>query len=253
MAKEGNTMRVAVAGGTGVVGRRVVAALRTAGHESVTLARSTGVNITTGVRLDAAMAGVQAVIDVSNVVTTRKKTSVAFFAAGTGNLLAAGNQAGVQHHVVLSIVGIYDVDYGYYFGKRRQEEVALASGAPVSILRATQFHEFAGQLIDRGKGRLVVMPRMTVQTVAASEVADALVALVAGPAVGLAADLGGPEVRQLTDLAKKVLVARGSSKPMLAVPLPGAAGKAMRGGALVAKGDGPRGVITFEQWLAAAP
>jgi uncharacterized protein YbjT (DUF2867 family) len=242
-------MRVAVAGGTGVVGRQVVAALRTAGHEPVTLTRSTGVDVTTGVGLDAALVGVEAVIDVSNVVTTRKATSVAFFEAGTGNLLAAGARAGVRHHVLLSIVGIYDVNFGYYFGKRRQEEVALASGAPVSILRATQFHDFPGQLIDRAKGPFVVMPRMMVQTVAAKEVADALVALVIGPAVGLAKDMGGPEVRQLTDLAKKVLAVRGSSRPMLRLRLPGAAGKAMLGGALVAQGDGPRGAITFEQWL----
>jgi uncharacterized protein YbjT (DUF2867 family) len=245
-------MRVAVAGGTGAVGQHLVKALRKAGHEPVTLARSTGVDITTGAGLDAALVGTNAVVDVSNVVTMRKGASIAFFEAGTSNLLAAGAQAGVEHHVVLSIVGIYEVDFGYYFGKRRQEEVAVASGASVSIMRATQFHEFPGQLIDRGRGPFVVMPRMTVQTVAATEVADALVKIVARPAVGRAPDLGGPEVCQLTDLAKMVLAARGSSRRMLRVRLPGAAGKAMVGGALLAQGDGPRGRITFESWLNSA-
>ncbi|MCW2494742.1 NAD-dependent epimerase/dehydratase family protein [Jatrophihabitans sp.] len=246
-------MKVAVAGGTGVVGRHVVAALAKSGHEPVTLARAAGIDITTGAGLDAALGGVQAVIDVSNVVTTRRRASIDFFEAGTATLLSAGARAGVQHHVVLSIVGIYDVDFGYYFGKRRQEELALVGGVPVSVLRATQFHEFPGQLLDRGRGPVAVVPRMTVQTVAASEVADALVALVAGPAVGVAPELGGPEVHQLTDLAKAVLTKRGSSRPILRLRVPGAAGKAMLGGALVPRGDGPRGTMTFDEWLSGAP
>ena len=185
-------MRVAVAGGSGLAGRLVVRALVAAGHVPTVVARSTGVDLTTGAGLDEALAGVDAVIDVSNVVATRKQGSVAFFAASTANLLGAGARAGVRHHVVLSIVGVDRVDFGYYFGKRRQEELARASGRPVSILRTTQFHEFAGQLLVRNAGPVVVVPRMQVQPVAAREVADALVALATGTAGGNGARAGRP-------------------------------------------------------------
>jgi uncharacterized protein YbjT (DUF2867 family) len=249
--REGSRVRVAVAGGTGLAGRLVVSALSDAGHIPVVLARATGVDITTGVGLNAALAAVDVVIDVSNVATLRKKDSIAFFEAGTTRLLEAGAQAGVRHHVVLSIVGVDLVDFGYYIGKRRQEALALAGGRPVSILRATQFHEFAGQLLDRGHGPIAVTPRMQIQPVAAQEVADALVALATGPPVGMAPELGGPEQRELSELVRAVRSARGSRKLVLPVRVPGAAGRAMSAGALVLKGDGPRGRQTFDEWLAA--
>ena len=217
-------MRVAVAGGTGLIGRYVVSALSAAGHTPITLARATGLDITTGDGLDAALAGVQAVLDVSNVMTMKKNESIAFFEAGTRHLLDAGARASVQHHVILSIVGIDRVDFGYYFGKRRQEELALASGRPVSVLRATQFHEFAGLLLERARGPIAMVPRMLIAPVAAREVADALVALVVDQTpVGMAPELGGPQQRELTDLARAVLTARRSKKLLLRVRVPGAA------------------------------
>lgn len=244
-------MRVAVAGGTGLVGRLVVAALDGAGHEPVVLARSRGVDVTTGAGLDPALAGVEAVIDVSNLTTTRRQRSVDFFTAATTRLLDSGRRAGVRHHVALSVVGADRVDFGYYLGKRRQEELLLESGAPVSVLRATQFHEFAGQLLDRSGGPVAVVPRMRMQPVAAREVADALVALATGPAVGLAAELAGPRPEQLVELTRRMLAARRSRRLLLPVRLPGAVGRGMVGGALLPAGPGPRGRQTFEQWLAA--
>jgi uncharacterized protein YbjT (DUF2867 family) len=242
-------MKIAIAGGTGVVGAHTVAAVRAAGHEPVVLARSAGVDIIAGTGLDAALDGVAAVIDVANVFATRAKPAVQFFETGTRNLIEAGKAHGVTHHVVLSIVGIDLVEYGYYAGKRAQEKTALDSGAPVSILRATQFHEFPGQVLDRAKGPIAIMPRMRVQTVAASEVGEVLVALAVGTPVGRAPDLAGPQERQLTDLARLVLDKRGSKKALWKVTVPGAAGKAMRSGALI-PADGTRGVISFDQWLA---
>src|SRR3954452_9011246 len=110
----GRAMRIAVAGGTGVVGSLLVEELRSAGHDPVVLARSQGVDITTGAGLEAALDGAQAVVDVSNVATTRRGPAEQFFVAGTRNLLAAGRRAGIGHHVVLSIVGVDRVDMGYY-------------------------------------------------------------------------------------------------------------------------------------------
>jgi len=242
-------MRVAVAGGTGVVGRYVVATLTAAGGTPVVLARSAGVDITTGAGLDAALRGVDAVIDVSNTTSGRKKDAIGFFEAGTTRLLAAGERAGVRRHVVLSIVGADRVDFGYYFGKRHQEALALASGRPVGILRSTQLYEHAGQLIDRSGGPFAVVPRMRIQPLAAGEVAEALVDLLDGPP-GVAPELAGPEVLELTDLARAVLSARRSRKLLLPVRAPGRTGRVMAEGALLPTGDGPRGRRTFADWLA---
>jgi uncharacterized protein YbjT (DUF2867 family) len=250
VTEQEHVMRVAVAGGTGVVGRQVVEAVRDAGAEAVVLARATGVDLVTGEGLEPALAGVDAVIDASNVATTRRRPAVAFFEAATGNLLAAGQRAGVQHHVALSIVGVDRVGLGYYAGKRAQEELIAAGALPWTVLRATQFHEFPGQLLARSRGPVALLPRMRMQPVAAREVAGALVALAAGSPVGMAPELAGPEVHDLAELARQLLRARGDRRRVLAVPLPGATGRAMAGGGLLPQQPGPRGEQTFTDWLA---
>ena len=244
-------MKIAVAGGTGLVGGMVVNALRDAGHEPVVLARSYGIDITTGAGLVEALVGVDAVIDVSNITTTRRHTSVAFFTDGTEHLLGAGQRAGIRHHVALSIVGVDRVKVGYYEGKRRQEELVLQGPAPGSVLRATQFYEFPGQLLARSRGPLTLVPHMLVQPVAAREVAAALIALAAGPAGGLAPELAGPQEHEMVDLARRVVRAHGERRRVVGLRVPGTAGRAMASGGLLPTGPGPRGRLTFEQWLSA--
>jgi uncharacterized protein YbjT (DUF2867 family) len=246
-------MRIAVAGGTGLVGGMVVEALRAAEHEPVVLARSQGIDITTGVGLAEALVDVDALIDVSNTTATRRRASVAFFTAGTRALIAAGQRAGIRHHVALSIVGVDRVGLGYYEGKRRQEELVLSGRLPGSVLRATQFHEFAGQLLARSHGPLAVVPRMRIQPVAAQEVASALIVLAHGPAQGLAPELAGPQEHALADLARRVIHARGQHRLVMGIRVPGAAGRAMAGGGLLPAGHGPRGTLTFEHWLTGQP
>src|SRR5688500_2366376 len=99
-------MKIAVAGGTGHAGRLVVEALRTRGHVPVVLAREQGIDLLSGSGLDEALAGAEAVIDVSNVVTSRKSVSVNFFDKAGRNLVGAAERTGVRHFVTLSIVGI---------------------------------------------------------------------------------------------------------------------------------------------------
>lgn len=121
-------MRVAVAGGTGLVGRHVVEELTAAGHHPVVLARSTGVDLVTGTGLDGALAGVDAVVDVTNVTTTSGKKAVAFFDRVAHTLQDAGEQAGVRHHVLLSIVGIDRVGLGYYQENCTRKACSRAGG-----------------------------------------------------------------------------------------------------------------------------
>lgn len=250
-AKKGPGMRVAVAGGTGVVGRYVVEELTAAGHEPVVLARSRGVDLLSGgAGLDAVLEGVEAVVDVSNVTTTSAKKAVAFFDTVGRNLQDAAVRAGVRHHVVLSIVGIDRVGFGYYQGKLRQEDVLKEGPTPWTVLRATQFHEFAEQVLDRLPNPLAVVPRMRIRPIAAREVAQHLVQLTLAPAQGMAPDLAGPHVEQLVDMVRRLLRARHQRRLLLPVKMPGATGAAMTGGGQLPIGPGPRGSQTFDEWLA---
>ncbi len=187
-------MRIAVAGGTGLIGTMVVEALRANGDVPVVLARSAGVDLTTGEGLAERLAGAAAVIDVTNVRAMSGKKSAAFFTAATASLLDAGARAGVGHHVVLSIVGVDRLDLGYYHGKRRQEELALAGPVPATVLRATQFHEFASQMLA-ARGPFALAPKMACQPVAAREVADALARIAGLAAMRPGARTGGPAHR----------------------------------------------------------
>lgn len=242
-------MRVAVAGGTGTVGRHVVSHARAAGHDVVVLSRSGGVDLITGAGLAAAVAGADAVIDVTSIQTLSASASRRFFGTVTANLLAATRENPV-HHVALSIVGARQAPHGYYAGKALHEELVAASGRHWSILRATQFHEFSAQVLTQAKVLGVhVVPQMRSQPVAASEVASALLHLVESGASGDAPDLAGPREERMADLARRYLQRTGSSARVVEIRLPGALGTAMAGGGLL-PGPGARlGSQTFAEWL----
>ena len=244
--------RVAVVGGTGTVGSRLVEMLRDRGNDVHVLARSHGVDVMSGDGLDAALRGIPVVIDVINAPVTSKRRSVAFFQTATSNLLDAERRAGVGHHVALSIVGIDRVPLGYYLGKRRQEQLIRESDVPWTILRATQFHEFAAQLVDRSRGPVQVVPVMRSQPVAAAEVAARLCDLALSEPSGMAEELAGPEVHELPDLVRRLLRARGSSRRTLPIRLPGEAGRTMASGGLLPTAAGTRGRQTWDEWLTTA-
>lgn len=242
-------MRVAVAGGTGLVGKYVVAELRATGHEPVVLARSHGVDLTTGVGLAEKLSGSDAVIDVVNIVTTRRKTAVDFFSRTTGHLIAAARAGGVGHLVTLSIVGSDEVDFGYYFGKRAQEQLVRASGVPWTVVRATQFFEFPEPLLN-GASPVVMVPRMLTRPVAAQDVAETLVEHAVGGPAGLAPVIAGPDQLDMVDMARRIARARGRRRLVVPVTLPGKVGKAMTTGGLLPRGEYLRGRQTFDAHLA---
>ncbi len=245
-------MRIVVAGGTGWIGRLVTERLKADGDVPVVLARSAGADLVTGTGLDAALDGADAVIDVSNVITTSRSKSVSFFETATGHLLAAGQRAHIGHHIVLSIVGVDRVDLGYYMGKRRQEELALAGPVPASVLRATQFHEFAAQMLSRVGGPFIVAPKMLCEPVAGREVAAALVKLARAEPAGLAPDFAGPQRENLPEMVRRVARVRGSHRPVLTIRLPGRAGEQVARGGLLPTGTAARGKVSFAEWLKTA-
>ncbi len=247
-------MRVAVAGGTGLLGRLVVGELTERGDEAVVVARSVGVDVTTGVGVDAALAACDAVVDVTNIATTRRGRAVAFFEAVSRQLLAGAQRAGVGHLVTVSIVGVDTIDFGYYLGKRRQEELLAAGSVPWTLLRATQFHEFAGQLVARTSvGPMVVVPAMLSRPVAAGEVAAHLVDLVHAGPQGVALPLAGPQTLPMADMVRRYLAATGRRRVVLPVRMPGRSGAAMATGRLIPAEPCNSGTITFEEYLSDLP
>ncbi|WP_308799016.1 SDR family oxidoreductase [Agromyces silvae] len=246
-------MKIAVAGGTGAVGRQVVARVEELGHESAVLTRSSGVDLVAGTGIAGALAGVDVVIDVASVQTQSAEKSREFFGAVTRNLLAAEATAGVGHHVALSIVGTDRAPEGYYAGKQLQEQLVGAGAVPWTLLRATQFFEFAPQILGQTTfGPLALVPKMRSQPVAAREVAVRLVELATGAPAGRVRDLAGPREERMADLARRWLRANGRKTRVLEFPLPGAFGRAMRAGILLpAPGSADLGTQSFDEWLAA--
>jgi uncharacterized protein YbjT (DUF2867 family) len=245
-------MRIAVAGGTGTVGVHVITALGAAGHDTVVLSRSTGVDLTTSGGLAEALAGVDAVVDASGPSGSGTEPSKRFFGTVTTNLLAAEKAAGVRHHVALSIIGAAGINAGYYEGKRIQEDLVTASGDDWTILRAAQFFEFAPMLVRTAKvGPFVAVPRMACQPVAASEVGVALATLAGGAPRGIVPDLAGPKVENMADMVRRYLRQTGAAGRVLELAPPGRWWRALRDGSLLPPAVAQFATQTFEEWLAA--
>lgn len=245
-------MKIAVAGGTGVVGRPTVDALRAAGHEAVVLSRSHGVDLVSGDGLEGALNGVDAVIDVASIETLKAAAAIEFFTAATGNLVSAAADAGVAHIVLLSIVGIDRIPFDYYAGKVAQEKVVERSPVPWTILRATQFHEFAAQMFVRAKvGPLHLAPNARTQPIAAREVGERLADLATGEPQGRVRDLAGPREEQLAQMIRSYARREGHRGWIPALNVPGPQMAGMRAGDALPGPDAVLGRQTFEEWLAA--
>jgi uncharacterized protein YbjT (DUF2867 family) len=245
-------MRIAVVGGTGTLGRHIVTNLVQREHEVRVLSRSSPdfpVDLVSGSGLDKALDGCAAVVDASNASSPKRAAQV--LVEGTRRLLTAGQHAGVSHHVCISIVGCERVPMGYYRVKTEQEQAIERGPVPFSIVRATQFHELAAAaLAAAGKYRVLPVPRMRLQTVAAAEVATVVADVTEGEPRGRV-QVAGPEIATARELARTWRAVTGRAALMLPLPVPGRIGRALRDGALTADDADVLGTITFANWLSA--
>jgi uncharacterized protein YbjT (DUF2867 family) len=254
-------MLIAVTGGTGALGREVVAALTARGHDVRSLSRSSPARLPAGVEhvradlldgsgLGAGLAGADAVIDAANAGPA-KAPARALLIGGTRRLLAAEARAGVAHHVAVSIVGADRVPYGYNRIKLEQEEVVRGGDVPWTVVRATQFHG----LVDRYLGqsaRFGMLPggAVPLQPVDVREVAHVLADTVEAEPSGAITQFAGPEIVSLGELAWLWRDARNRRAVVVPVParLLGGAGRALATGGLTNPGAW-RGRIGFAAWL----
>jgi uncharacterized protein YbjT (DUF2867 family) len=244
-------MRIAVAGATGNIGALTVAALERAGHDVVRISRSLGVDLSTGDGLDAALTGVDAVVDAMSYEGADRDEAVAYFGAATQNLLAAEERAGVRHHVLLSIVGVDRVEgNAHYAGKREQERLVTEGPVPWTIVRATQFHDFAATMTSwTEQDGVATIPPLLVQPIAPADVADVLAEIATGTPQGLYRDVAGPELQDLVDMARRTNDARGHALKL--VPTWSALLGAEMAGDVLLPGEGARiAPTTFDDWLA---
>ena len=253
-------MKIAVTGASGRVGRHLVDVLTERGHEVVPISRTYGVDVITGEGLADALAGVESVVDAATGPSPEQEAATKFFTTAARNLQETGERAGVGRILVVSIIGCDRFSGGgplggYDVAKVTQERAHLDGPIPAQILRAAQFHEFVGQLLDWGtQGEVAYLPEMRTQLVAARNVAEALADLATTPD---AADPGapvpeiaGPRVERLVDAAR-LLAARsgGPGQVEEARDLDDPDRDLLAGGGLLpgphAKLAGP----TFEAWL----
>jgi uncharacterized protein YbjT (DUF2867 family) len=213
-------MKITVVGASGLIGTKVVGLLEGEGHEVVAASRSSGVDVLTGDGLAGALSGANVLVDLLNSPSFEDDPVMEFFTASTTNLVAAATAAGVNHYVALSIVGVDGLpDSGYMRAKVMQENIITESGLPYTILRATQFAEFADAITDSMiVGEEVRVPDALIQPVAADEVAATVArAAVAEPLNGVA-NIGGPEKISFERMARDVLARRGDDKAVIVDP-----------------------------------
>jgi uncharacterized protein YbjT (DUF2867 family) len=253
--------KIAVTGATGRLGSHLVEILRQRGHDVVPIARSSGVDVVTGEGLEAALVGVETIIDAATGPSPDEESATAFFAASARNVQRAGAVAGAKRIVLVSIIGIDKFQTGYNAAKLVQERTLLEGPLPVRIVRAAQFHEFVEPLLGWTiQDGVAHVPEMRTQLVAARAAAEAVVDAAEEPEIenGRITEVGGPQAERLADVAATLFAHRGESVEiresrggLLAAPDSADAAAYAEGAALPnpgAKLAGP----SFEQWLRAA-
>lgn len=245
-------MKVVVIGGTGLIGSQLVGRLTEHGHEAVPAALDTGVNTLTGEGLAEVLHGASVVVDVSNSPSFEDEAVMEFFRTSTTNLLAAEAEAGVTHHVALSVVGTDRLQQsGYFRAKQAQEELIKASGIPYSIVHATQFFEFMNGIADGATdGDTVRLAAVGIQPVFSGDVAAQVGRTAVGTPVGGVVEIAGPDRYRLDDLVREGLAARNDPRTVVADPHATYFGAELEEDTLLPGPDARLGGTRFTNWLA---
>jgi uncharacterized protein YbjT (DUF2867 family) len=244
-------IKIVVIGGSGIIGKKLVANLRARGHEVAPGSPSSGVNTLTGEGLAEALKGAQVVVDVSNAPSWEDKAVLEFFETSGRNLLAAEATAGVKHHVALSVVGTDRlVASGYFRAKLAQEKLIKASRIPYTIVRSTQFFEFVSSIAQFAtEGATVRLPSVLMQPIGSDDVSAALADVACGEPINGMIEIAGPEQIRLDDLVRQFLAAAGDARKVITDANARYYGIEVNDQSLV-PGHNPRlGSTHFAEWL----
>jgi uncharacterized protein YbjT (DUF2867 family) len=245
-------MKIVVIGGTGLIGTKLASRLRRKGHDVIAAAPSTGVNTITGQGLDKALAGADIVVDVANSPSFEDSAALKFFETSGRNLLAAEAAAKVRCHVALSVVGTDRLpECGYFRAKLAQETLIRDSTIPYTILRATQFFEFVGGIVESSTdGQIVRLSPALFQPVASDDVAAALADVTLSAPVNGIVELAGPEKFSLDEFGRRYLTAKKDPRKVVADIHARYFGAELDDRSLT-PGNNPRlGSVRFDEWLA---
>jgi uncharacterized protein YbjT (DUF2867 family) len=247
-------MKIVVIGGTGLIGSKLVAKLGEHGHEAVAAAPNTGVNTLTGEGLAEVLAGASVVVDVSNAPVWEDAAVLEFFETSTRNVLAAEAEAGVGHHVALSVVGTDKLlESGYFRAKMAQEKLIESSSVPYSIVRATQFFEFVPRIADAATdGNSVRLAHVFFQPMAADDVAQAVGRVAVGTPLKGQVEVAGPDRYRMDDFFRKVLADSNDPREVVTDPEAVYFGISPTESALVPDGDATLGNLHYADWATRA-
>jgi uncharacterized protein YbjT (DUF2867 family) len=243
-------MKIVVIGGSGLIGKKLIPLLRAQGHEARSASPSTGVNAVTGEGLAEALRGADVVVDVSNSPSFADDEVMQFFSVSTRNLRAAEADAGVKHHVALSVVGADRLpDSGYMRAKVAQENLIKSSRVPYTVLRATQFFEFLGAIAYGSTvGDVIRLPTAPMQPVAADDVAAALAEIATGSPANQILELAGPESLSIAEFVRKFLASSGDQRTVIADPNANYFGAKLDRRGLNPDDSPKLGRLTFSEW-----
>jgi uncharacterized protein YbjT (DUF2867 family) len=245
-------MKIVVIGGSGLLGQKLVTRLHERGHEAVAASPASGVNAVTGAGLADVLVDAEVVVDVTNSPSFEDAAVLEFFETSSRNLLAAEADAGVGHHVAVSIVGADRIsDSGYLRAKVAQEKLLQSAGIPYTILRATQFFEFIGTMIAQfaTDGQTVRVPSALIQPILSDDVAAALVDVTLGAPVNGIIELAGPERFRFDEIILQFLSATQDTRQVVTDMDARYFGAKLDEQSLIPRGASHIGATRFEDWL----
>ena len=248
-------MKIVVIGGAGLIGAQTVDKLRKQGHDVLAGSSRSGVNAVTGEGLDKALEGAEVVVDVTNAPSWEDNAVMEFFEKSTHNLLAAEEKAGVKHHVALSVVGTDRLqESGYFRAKMAQEKLIKEGKVPYTIVQATQFYEFLGQIAQYGTvGEQVHLSAAYMQPMASSDVADFLAEAALTAPINGTLEIGGPEKVRLSEVVGRYMKATNDNREVVSSMETKYYGMKIDDQSLVPGANAKLGQTRLEEWMSKSP